>query len=381
MEKKAKKQFGFAADYISEKSGSDQDIYLLQSMLSRYGYLSRSFVPGKYDDPTRRAVNQFQMYYGIDPEVEGDCDHATVKLLTMPRCGVPDGPPVSRTSAGRLAPYVTVGAKWQTNRLSYKFLNATPDLPINRQQEIIREAFNRWGQVCALEFIEVTDDSPVDLPVSFHHGSHGDGYPFDDGGGSDGNTLAHAFFPPPAGGDWAGSLHFDEYEIWKDQPGGSGIRLFNVALHEIGHLLGLQHSQDNSAIMYAYYAEDRNDLQPDDIAGVQSLYGAAVEQPVAIEPGQTVSGYLPQKDAELNYQLTLQNKLLFKLDGPAGQDFDLFVRYGQPVERQAGKYDQVSWGLTADEVVTIDAPKAGTYYITVHSYRGLGNFNLEVDVT
>lgn len=217
------------------------------------------------------------------------------------------------------------------------------------------------------------------LNVAFHRSSHGDGSPFDNAGGPDGNTLAHAFFPPPAGGSWAGSLHFDEFELWKDAPGGVGTRLFNVALHEIGHLLGLSHSQDVNAIMYAYYAEDRNDLRPDDVAGIQSLYGAPAAAPTALPVGGKVSGHLAATNAEFRYQVTVQDKLLIRLDGPPGPDFDLYVRFGAPAGRDDGQYDAVSYGVTADELVTIANPRAGTYHLLVHSYRGAGSYTLDVD--
>ncbi len=357
------------------------DIYKLQALLGRLGYLKEPFCPQKYDYATRRAVAQFQTFYRIYPKQEdGICDKETIALLNQPRCGVPDPSPAHRSITGRLSSYVTVGAKWDSNLLSYKFLNETPDLPGERQRAIITEAFNRWSIVCGLTFKEVAQDKPSDISVSFHHSSHGDGYPFDDGGGPDGNTLAHAFFPPPVGGSWAGSLHFDEYELWKDQPGGQGTRLYNVSLHEIGHLLGLAHSQDQNAIMYAYYAEDRNDLQADDIAGIQSLYGSPDKDPVVVHPGEQISGHLPRKDAEVHYQVTLQNKLLIRLEGPSGEDFDLYVRYGQPVGRKAGQYDTASYGITSDELVTIDDPKPGTYYALVHSYKGSGSYSLEVEL-
>lgn len=375
-----KKQFRFLANLLRPDTAAIDDVYKLQSLLGRYGYLKGAYCPGCYDEATRQAVSQFQSFYRIYPEEDGVCDEKTIKLLNQPRCGVQDPLPGQRSVTGRLAPFVTVGAKWAKNILSYKYLNTTSDLPENRQREIINEAFSRWSGVSALQFKEVQGSDDTDLSVAFHRGSHGDGNPFDDAGGADGNTLAHAFFPPPAGGSWAGSLHFDEFEMWKDQPGGIGIRLYNVSLHEIGHLLGLAHSQDQNAIMYAYYGEDRNDLRPDDVAGIQSLYGAPVADPVAISPGQRISGHLPQTGAEVRYQLTLQNKLLVKLDGPSGQDFDLYVRYGAPVSKEEGQYDAVSYGVSADELVTIENPKAGTYYILVQSYKGSGSYNLELEV-
>jgi hypothetical protein len=50
-----------------------------------------------------------------------------------------------------------------------------------------------------------------------------------------------------------------------------------LATHEFGHGLGLAHSTDTSATMYTYinYCETHQEsLAPDDIAGIQSLYGA-----------------------------------------------------------------------------------------------------------
>ena len=381
MAKEAKKKaFRFTASHLGPDTTSADNVYCLQALLGRYGYLRGAYSPGRYDEATQQAVAQFQSFYRLYPEQDGVCDQETINLLNQPRCGVPDGPQASRSARGRLAPFVTVGAKWGTNSLTYKFLNTTPDLQPNRQQEIITEAFGRWAAVSALEFPQIQATETSDLAIAFHRGSHGDGYPFDDAGGPDGNTLAHGFFPPPQGGQWAGTLHFDEFETWKDQPGGSGTRLYNVALHEIGHVLGLDHSQDANAIMYAYYSEDRNDLRADDIAGIQSLYGSPVAAPVAIPPGERVSGHLQQTNAQVAYQATLQNKLLVKLEGPSGQDFDLYVRHGAPVDLQAGQYDAVSYGFTADELVTIEDPKAGTYYILVQSYRGSGSYNLEVEV-
>jgi hypothetical protein len=60
----------------------------------------------------------------------------------------------------------------------------------------------------------------------------------------------------------------------------SGVRDFRrVAIHELGHLLGLDHPDDAgqtvSAIMNAFIS-DIDTLTADDIAGVQSLYGAGV---------------------------------------------------------------------------------------------------------
>ena len=373
-----KSRFAFSAPYLAPESASGDDVYRLQTLLAKYGYLS-NYQPRVYDEATKDAVSQFQSFYRLYPEEDGVADAATVDQLVQIRCGVPDPTPAG-DAGGALAPFVTVGAKWPSNQLTFRFINSTPDLPEGRQREIIREAFARWQAVSGLTFTEVTSGAST-LSIAFHSGSHGDGSPFDDAGGPDGNTLAHAFFPPPRGGQWAGALHFDEFELWKDQPGGPGIRLYNVALHEIGHNLGLAHSQDQTAIMFAYYSETRNDLLADDIAGIQSLYGGSAVGPTAIPLGERVSGHLTGTNSDARYQVAVQDKLLVRLTGPSGVDFDVYVRHGAPVDRSTDAYDEVSWGVTSDELVTISDPKPGIYHVLVHSYRGAGSYTLETKVT
>lgn len=64
---------------------------------------------------------------------------------------------------------------------------------------------------------------------------------------------------------------------------GDTVDSFSVVLHESGHLLGLEHScpifgpcsdAERAAVMFYAYGGERRGLQPDDIAGLETLYPA-----------------------------------------------------------------------------------------------------------
>jgi len=52
------------------------------------------------------------------------------------------------------------------------------------------------------------------------------------------------------------------------------IDFSRVAVHEVGHALGLGHSKSRLSVMYPYYSEIRKPY-PDDINGIRYLYGKA----------------------------------------------------------------------------------------------------------
>ncbi|XP_059670924.1 metalloendoproteinase 5-MMP-like [Cornus florida] len=68
-----------------------------------------------------------------------------------------------------------------------------------------------------------------DIVIGFHRGNHKDGNPFDVLGG----VLAHSFPPTRR---W---VHYDADEDWSSNPNLSQIDLESIAVHEIGHGLGL----------------------------------------------------------------------------------------------------------------------------------------------
>ena len=84
-----------------------------------------------------------------------------------------------------------------------------------------------------------------------------------------GNTLGVTWYQTSTDEfDMAFNLNFD----WQHGTG-AGIDLDTVSLHEVGHGLGLGHSDVNGAVMEPYYEGVRTVLHADDEAGLNALYG------------------------------------------------------------------------------------------------------------
>uniref|UniRef100_A0A0R3RZB7 ZnMc domain-containing protein n=1 Tax=Elaeophora elaphi TaxID=1147741 RepID=A0A0R3RZB7_9BILA len=169
--------------------------------------------------------------------------------------------------------------KWYTGTLSWSFRDPFHLFKNDRKfvivKSILRQAFEKWSNSSrgALTF---KDLSPLDrtagitganFDVLFAKYAHGDKESFDGFGG----IVAHSGYPVE------GIIHFDGSEYWSID-GRTGLDLRYVALHEIGHALGLRHSKDPKAIMHPYYSDQLKEgfkLGEDDILGIRKLYGTS----------------------------------------------------------------------------------------------------------
>lgn len=214
---------------------------------------------GELDERTREALRHFQRFVGLP--ITGELDDATLDFMERPRCGFPD-----------VGEFVIQGNRWNSDPLTYKVVERFMGLPEHVFNAAIEASFRMWSDVASVNFNRLAGGH-ADIVVRWVEASHGD-FDFDGPSG----VLAHAFYPPPNGGDFAGDCHFDGAEQWSD--GGSGIDIVGVAAHEIGHALGLAHSQTQGALMFPYYSGPVRSLHADDIAGIQAIYGARVAAPV-----------------------------------------------------------------------------------------------------
>ncbi len=164
------------------------------------------------------------------------------------------------------------GRRWTRNDLTWCLKDTTPDLSRAQIIGALEAAAAEWSRVTPLTLRRVDDCQGANLEVRFGIQEHGDNSPFD----GPGQTLAHAYFPQD------GRVHFDDDETWtltQRSSGSNPIDLQTVALHELGHALGLRHSSVQGAVMHALYGGSRRRLTQDDVDGIQSIYGASSVNP------------------------------------------------------------------------------------------------------
>ncbi|XP_077051762.1 collagenase 3-like isoform X2 [Siphateles boraxobius] len=250
-------------------------------------------------DSLIEKLKEMQKFFRL--KVTGKLNRETLEVMKKPRCGVPD---VGAFSTFRGNP------KWQTNRLTYRIENYTPDMSEAEVDDSIRRALQVWADVTPLRFTRIYSGT-ADIMISFATRNHGDGLPFDGPRG----VLAHAF--PPSSGI-GGDAHFDDDEDFTFRSS-RGIVLFLVAAHEFGHSLGLDHSDVRGALMFPTYSfidPGRFSLTSDDIRGIQSLYGPNRDRnPIQPDPELPTAPNVCDPNLIFDAVTTFMGETMFFKDG------------------------------------------------------------------
>jgi hypothetical protein len=257
----------------------------LKNYFQHFGYIpnapSLNFTDD-FDEALESAIKTYQKNFNLN--ITGELDNNTMNYIIKPRCGVADiingttsmnsGKFNSSNEIHTVQHYTFFPGepRWPagTETLTYAF-DPNENLEDSTKQ-VFANAFNQWSKVTTIKFSETTSYNNADIKIGFYSGDHGDGEAFDGVLG----TLAHAFSPTD------GRFHLDKAEDWvvngdvTESSLSNAVDLESVAVHEIGHLLGLGHSSIEGAIMYPTISSRTRkvELEEDDIDGIQKLYGS-----------------------------------------------------------------------------------------------------------
>ncbi len=137
------------------------------------------------------------------------------------------------------------------------------------QAEIVRAA-QSWAQQTNINFVVVTDSGDGIGSGAYQQGSPTMGDIRIGGFDMNSSWLAQAMSPPTINNtSLAGDIQFNTEITFGI---GSYTDLYTVAVHEIGHALGLNHSALSSAVMYGAYNGYDTGLSSDDISGIRNIY-------------------------------------------------------------------------------------------------------------
>jgi hypothetical protein len=197
---------------------------------------------------------------------------------------------------GGSAGFAVQGSKWSQPgglgsqiTLTYSFENMfdggllmpnNQPLPNALIRGSIEEALGIWASVVPINFVEVADNGLPYGNAAAQYGQLRFRHVYINGPDppppADPIAKAQAYFP--SSGIYAGDVEYDHSDRWQEMGTRPIPDILGATIHELGHSLGLNHTNIVDANMYwiftRYSGLGTGQLHPDDIAGIQSIYGA-----------------------------------------------------------------------------------------------------------
>jgi hypothetical protein len=202
----------------------------------------------------REAVKALQEFYGL--KVDGIPGPITQRAMFTPRrgrCALPD-----------ILPTRDQLCRWPFANVPVAPLVELRQLTAEQIEAAFRSACQAWNRICGID-LTVTDDIARAWIIAREGQGRRDNL---DGPGG---TLAWSELPCGSNPRKL-NQRYDAAERW------TGDFLRMVAMHEIGHAIGIDHLSFGN-VMAPTYDDSLSDLQPGDIAEAQLRYGPPTNPP------------------------------------------------------------------------------------------------------
>jgi len=160
--------------------------------------------------------------------------------------------------------------------MSYTFSNLPESIILSSKdiRSVVPSAFRKWAAIVPMDFLQTHDFEGENINIYFLPGDHEDRMPFD----KPLCRVAHTFLLEDGG------FHFNRSEFWTVNMAMTNhsyvMELETVALHEIVHLIGLDHSKVCGSVMFPNvdFRKLKLELTDHDIKVATALYGPRTSQ-------------------------------------------------------------------------------------------------------
>jgi len=176
-------------------------------------------------------------------------------------------------NAAPVPPPFAVISTWEMNALTWCLGTPSEDLSRSIQTRQIDKAAATWSRTDGITLSRVARCGSADIVINFYMPGSTDaaGTDFED----DTPDLPLASSAVPYGADQI-EIQVNDGREWAYQARlleDSQEDLQTVLLHELGHALGLGHSDNERSVMSPYYVGQQRTLHWDDVHGIREMYG------------------------------------------------------------------------------------------------------------
>ena len=226
------------------KGQADPQFAAVQLFLARFGYLPSAgagagpaAATGQLDGTTSEALALYQRRHALP--VTGEFDDRT-------RSSDDDAPLRYAGSCPDGVVFLTRCA-WPYTNLTFAFEDGTNDVGGTTEFQAIRNALATWAAAVPVVFTETGPGQSPDIAIDWRPANDPDHSMV-------GGILVYADFPPGCSiitNSLPKPVHFDDSEHqWSIGAAPGDFDVETVGLHELGHILGLQHSNVAGSVMF-----------------------------------------------------------------------------------------------------------------------------------